>query len=199
MATQPDLGITNPYQLNDAQFAAAIDLLEKQRDAGALYWGTYSDQIASYGAGDVDRRHVLAVPWSTFCRREDQPIEGVLPDEGSTGWSDTWMIAKAAKNPNCMYMWMDHMARPRPTGRPPSGSARRRRASSLRRRRDPLARTLRADARDGRGLLRQDLVLGDPAGRLRRYRRGHDVQGPGRLGRSLDRHSAAADRSTATT
>ena len=38
MTTQPDLGITNPYQLNDAQFAAAIALLEKQRDAGAQYW-----------------------------------------------------------------------------------------------------------------------------------------------------------------
>ena len=45
MTKQPDLGITNPYQLNEAQFAAAIDLLTKQRDAGALYWGTYSDQI----------------------------------------------------------------------------------------------------------------------------------------------------------
>ena len=39
MQTQPDLGITNPYQLNDAQFDAAIALLEEQRDDGALYWG----------------------------------------------------------------------------------------------------------------------------------------------------------------
>ena len=52
-ATQPDLGITDPYQLNEEQFNAAIDLLKQQRDAGALYWGTYSDQVASYGAGDV--------------------------------------------------------------------------------------------------------------------------------------------------
>ena len=33
--TQPDLGITDPYQLNEEQFNAAIDLLEQQRDAGA--------------------------------------------------------------------------------------------------------------------------------------------------------------------
>ena len=50
---QPDLGITNPYQLNQAQFDAAIDLLEQQRDAGALYWGTYSDQMASFTSGEV--------------------------------------------------------------------------------------------------------------------------------------------------
>jgi putative spermidine/putrescine transport system substrate-binding protein len=109
MSTQPDLGIKNPYQLNDAQFAAAVKLLETQRDAGALYWGTYADQIASYAAGDV----TVGTSWQfqvNLLQAEPQPIAGVLPNEGSTGWSDTWMIAAKAKNPNCMYMWMDHMA-----------------------------------------------------------------------------------------
>ncbi|MEO6206319.1 MAG: extracellular solute-binding protein [Candidatus Limnocylindrales bacterium] len=109
MATKPDLGITNPYQLNDAQFTAAIALLEQQRENGALYWGSYSDQIASYAAGDA----VVGTSWQfqvNLMQAEGSPIEGVLPAEGSTGWSDTWMIASKAKNPNCMYMWMDHMA-----------------------------------------------------------------------------------------
>ena len=108
-ATQPDLGITDPYQLNEEQFNAAIDLLKQQRDAGALYWGTYSDQVASYGAGDV----TSGTSWQfmvNLMQAEDQPIEGVLPDEGSTGWSDTWMIAANAQHPNCMYKWMNHMA-----------------------------------------------------------------------------------------
>jgi putative spermidine/putrescine transport system substrate-binding protein len=108
MATQPDLGIKNPYQLNQAQFDAAIKLLEQQRDNGALYWGTYSDQVASFGAGDV----ALGTTWQfmvNLLTAENQPIEAVLPEEGSTGWSDTWMVATKAKHPNCMYMWMDHM------------------------------------------------------------------------------------------
>jgi len=32
-----------------------------------------------------------------------------MPEEGSTGWSDTWMMATKAANPNCMYLWMNHM------------------------------------------------------------------------------------------
>jgi putative spermidine/putrescine transport system substrate-binding protein len=106
---QPDLGIDNPYQLTQPQFDAAIALLEKQRDAGALYWGTYADQVASYTAGDV----TTGTSWqfqANLLQGDNQPIAAVLPDEGSTGWSDTWMIAKNAKHPNCMYMWMDHMA-----------------------------------------------------------------------------------------
>ena len=109
MTTQADLGITNPYQLNQEQFDAAVALLTEQRDAGALYWGTYTDQVASYAAGDV----VIGTSWQfqvNLMQGEGQPIAGVLPDEGSTGWSDTWMIAKEAKNPNCMYLWMDHIA-----------------------------------------------------------------------------------------
>jgi putative spermidine/putrescine transport system substrate-binding protein len=109
MATQSDLGITNPYQLNEEQFAAAIELLEQQRDNGALYWGTYSDQITSYTSGDV----VVGTTWqfqvNLLQADGTVPIEAVLPDEGSTGWSDTWMIAAEAANPNCMYMWMNHM------------------------------------------------------------------------------------------
>jgi len=109
MQTNPDLGITNPYQLNEEQFNAAVELLKKQRDAGALYWGTYSDQVASYTAGDV----TTGTSWqfmANLLQGEDEPVEAVLPDEGSTGWSDTWMIATNAKHPNCMYKWMDHMA-----------------------------------------------------------------------------------------
>ena len=37
------------------------------------------------------------------------PIKTTLPKEGATGWSDTWMIGSEAAQPNCMYMWMDHI------------------------------------------------------------------------------------------
>jgi len=108
MQTDADLGITNPYQLTEEQFAAAIDLLEAQRDSGAIYWGTYTDQVSSFTSGDV----VAGTTWQfqvNLLQGEDQPIEAVLPDEGSTGWSDTWMVHSEAAHPNCMYLWMDHM------------------------------------------------------------------------------------------
>jgi putative spermidine/putrescine transport system substrate-binding protein len=108
MTKQPDLGIKNPYQLNQAQFDAAVKLLEQQRDNGALYWGLLTDQVTSFAAGDV----VTGTTWQyqvNLLQAESAPIAAVLPDEGSTGWSDTWMVAKKAKHPNCMYKWMNHM------------------------------------------------------------------------------------------
>ena len=37
-ATQPDLGIENPYALDEKQFDAAVDLLKEQRPEIAKYW-----------------------------------------------------------------------------------------------------------------------------------------------------------------
>ena len=43
---------------------------------------------------------------------EEAPTDVVLPEEGATGWSDTWMIASEAKSPNCAYAWLDWIASP---------------------------------------------------------------------------------------
>jgi putative spermidine/putrescine transport system substrate-binding protein len=111
MATKPDLKITNPYELDDAQFQAAVDLLKQQREIIGKYWSLYTDEIAAFTAGDS----VVGTTWQVIAnvlQGEDVPVEVVLPKEGATGWSDTWMISSKAKNPNCMYAWMNYIISP---------------------------------------------------------------------------------------
>jgi putative spermidine/putrescine transport system substrate-binding protein len=108
MATQPDLGITDPYELDDKQFDAAVELLKKQRENIGEYWSDYTKQIAAFTGGES----VVGTTWQVITnvlKSEDVPVDAVLPKEGSTGWSDTWMISSKAKHPNCMYMWMNHI------------------------------------------------------------------------------------------
>ena len=111
---QPDLGIDDIYQLTQPQFDAAIALLEKQRDEGdPNYWSLYNDQVTQYAAGDV----TIGTTWplqALLLQGGDppSPVDAILPDEGSTGWSDTWMMYDAAEHPNCMLMWMNHMMSP---------------------------------------------------------------------------------------
>ncbi len=63
MATEPDLGITNPYQVTQEQFDAAIELLEHQLSHDPLFWDglTFGEQITDFAAGDGHDRHHLAV------------------------------------------------------------------------------------------------------------------------------------------
>jgi putative spermidine/putrescine transport system substrate-binding protein len=117
MATQPDLGIENPYQLNQEQFDAAIALLEETFTHNPQFWdgATFADQITAFAAGDI----VIGTTWQfqvNSLTGEGEPIEAIKPEEGATGWSDTWMIASDAAHPNCMYMWMDHMMSPEANG-----------------------------------------------------------------------------------
>ena len=87
MTTQPDLGITDPYQLSQAQFDAAIELLNVLVANNPTYWGTAADQVASYAAGDS----VVGTSWqyqANLLLADSQPVDSVLPDEGSTGWSE---------------------------------------------------------------------------------------------------------------
>jgi putative spermidine/putrescine transport system substrate-binding protein len=109
---QPDLGIENPYELDQEQFDAAIDLLKQQRGSIGEYWSDYTKQIQSFANGDT----VVGTTWPyqyLTLKGEGKKVNAVYPSrEGSTGWSDTWMLSSSAKNPNCMYLWMDHIISP---------------------------------------------------------------------------------------
>jgi putative spermidine/putrescine transport system substrate-binding protein len=112
-ATKPDLGINDIYQLNEEQFNAAVDLLEQQSDIVGERWSLVTDQITSFGSGDMLAGTSWQYQLNTILTDDpDAPVAGTLPDEGSTGWSDTWMIAKDAEHPGCMYRWMDWMLKP---------------------------------------------------------------------------------------
>jgi putative spermidine/putrescine transport system substrate-binding protein len=117
-AHQPDLGIDNPYELDDDQFNAAVDLLKEQQPNVGEYWSDAAKQISAFTNGDDE----VGTTWQYqyFALKGDgQPVaapgasEGFIPEEGSSGWSDTWMISSEAKHPNCMYMWMDHIIDPK--------------------------------------------------------------------------------------
>ncbi len=111
MNTQPDLGIENPYALDDDQLAAAVEVLKSQKENVSEYWSDYLKEIQAFKTGDTQ----IGTTWqviASLAQSEGAPVEAFLPEEGSTGWSDTWMISAKAKNPNCGYAWMDYIASP---------------------------------------------------------------------------------------
>jgi putative spermidine/putrescine transport system substrate-binding protein len=117
MSTQPDLGIKNPYELDQKQFDAAVALLRIQRPNIAEYWTDAAAQIQSYTAGEVTAGTTWQYQVNTMTAAAPPvPIKAVQPKEGSTGWSDTWMVYSKAKHPNCMYKWMDWIISPQVNG-----------------------------------------------------------------------------------
>lgn len=111
MATQPDLGIENPYALDQEQFDAAIALLERQKPLVGEYWGDFAKQAGGLASGSITQAQGWQLT-ANFANADGELVGTVKPAEGATGWSDTWMVARDTENVNCAYKWLDHVASP---------------------------------------------------------------------------------------
>ncbi|WP_306005408.1 ABC transporter substrate-binding protein [Aquicoccus porphyridii] len=107
MAHKPELGITSPYELNQEQYDAALDLLREQRKLVSRYWHDAFIQIDDF----KNEGMAASGSWPfqvNLLQGDNAPIASVIPEEGATGWADTTMMHVDAQNPNCAYMWMEH-------------------------------------------------------------------------------------------
>jgi len=112
MATQPELGIKNPYALDQKQLDAAIELLKQQNKNVSEYWNPATN-ISSFTGGNS----VVGTSWEILRKATgDEKFKSVLPEEGSTGWSDAWMLSSESAHPNCAYAWMDYTSTPEVNG-----------------------------------------------------------------------------------
>jgi len=107
MYHKPELGIKSPYELNEDQYKAALDLLRQQRTLVSRYWHDAFIQMDDFKNEGV----VASGSWPfqvNILKSEGQPIASTIPVEGATGWADTTMMHVDAEHPNCAYMWMEH-------------------------------------------------------------------------------------------
>ncbi|MCA3562519.1 MAG: ABC transporter substrate-binding protein [Aestuariivirga sp.] len=115
MKTKPELGIKNPYELNQAQFDAVIALLKNQRQLVGRYWHDAMVQIDDFKNEGV----VASGSWPfqvNLLEADKQPISSTIPAEGATGWADTTMMHAEAPHPNCAYLWLNHSLNPKLQG-----------------------------------------------------------------------------------
>lgn len=107
MAHQPELGIKSPYELNEDQYAAALDLLRIQRTLVSRYWHDAFIQIDDFKNEGI----VASSSWPfmvNLLKADGVPVSSTIPDEGATGWADTLMLHSEAEHPNCAYQFMEH-------------------------------------------------------------------------------------------
>jgi putative spermidine/putrescine transport system substrate-binding protein len=115
MSKQPALSITDPFALNEIQYAAALDLLRQQKPLVHRYWHDATVQMSDFKNEGV----VASGSWPyqvNALQLEKQPISSVIPLEGATGWADTTMLHAQAKHPNCAYAWLEWSISPKVQG-----------------------------------------------------------------------------------
>ena len=115
---RPTLGISDPYALDENQFAAAVALTKRRVHLAGALWQLPGDEIDAFDGGLVD---VGAGDWYTAQQIRDQNVDVglTLPREGAPGEIDLWMLGAHALHPGCAYRWMRYAsgARCRPRWR----------------------------------------------------------------------------------
>jgi putative spermidine/putrescine transport system substrate-binding protein len=107
MTHQPELGITSPFELNEDQYAAALNILRTQRTLVSRYWHDAFIQIDDFKNEGI----VASSSWPfmvNLLKADGVPVASTIPAEGATGWADTLMLHAEAAHPNCAYQFMEH-------------------------------------------------------------------------------------------
>src|SRR4051812_4390588 len=106
-ATKPDLKITNPYELDAAQFKAATDLLTQQKSIVGEYWSDYTKAVSALESGNT----VIGTEWQVndnlVNAGKKGKVSATVPEEGSTGGSGHGVVSSEAKNPERLYKVRD--------------------------------------------------------------------------------------------
>jgi len=105
------LKASNPYALSEDQLNKVKAKLKQQRPLVKKYWVLATDFEELFKSGDA----TIGAGWPLMTndlRKAGMDVGEVLPKEGVTGWSDSWMISKKAKHPVCAYKWMNYVTSP---------------------------------------------------------------------------------------
>lgn len=110
-SAQPALGIEDPYELNETQYTAVLNLLRKQHPLVHRYWGDANVQVQDFTSEGIAATDSWPFQVNTLLASH-QSVAATIPREGVTGWSDTTMIATTAAHPNCAYKWLEYSLKP---------------------------------------------------------------------------------------
>lgn len=101
----------DPFLLDDEQLAQVKDILIKQRPLVRKYWDLGGEVAELFINGEV----VVADgwPWITLQIKDSEgTVAEATPEEGVTGWSDSWCISNKAANPDLALNWANYMIGP---------------------------------------------------------------------------------------
>jgi spermidine/putrescine-binding protein len=101
----------DPFLLDDEQLAQVKEILIRQRPLVRKYWDLGGEIAELFLNGEV----VISDGWS-WITLQIQDSEGTVaeatPEEGVTGWSDSWCISNKAPDPDLALKWADYMIGP---------------------------------------------------------------------------------------
>ena len=107
MAKKPELGIKDPYELNEDQYKAALDLLRQEHKLIQRYWHDAKVQVDDFKNEGVVGVMLVAVSGQSLAIRQ-APGSFHRSRRRGDGLGRHHDDGAGAKHPNCAYIWLEH-------------------------------------------------------------------------------------------
>ena len=105
-------GAKNPYAIDTATLDKVKAKLKQQRSLVRKYWVLATDFEQLFKSGDA----TIGAGWPLMTvdlKKAGMNVKEVIPKEGVTGWSDSWMLSNKARHPICAYKYMNYINTPK--------------------------------------------------------------------------------------
>jgi putative spermidine/putrescine transport system substrate-binding protein len=120
-SAQPSLGITDPFELDKTQFAAATQAVKAVRNNVGTFWSQDSSVIGPLGDGQdvlgAVMTHQIAEMARAGLPTAGVPAQATAAGSGSgsgsgetIGYVQSWLMSSHAGNPSCMNRWLSWTA-----------------------------------------------------------------------------------------
>jgi putative spermidine/putrescine transport system substrate-binding protein/spermidine/putrescine transport system substrate-binding protein len=106
------MGIKDPYNLTDAQFAAVKAKLIAAKKLLLTYYAGFDDGVNIFAQGGVKIMFSMGEPQVPALRKKGIDAAMVIPKEGAVGWLDCWTISAGAANPDLAHAWLNAVLAP---------------------------------------------------------------------------------------
>ncbi|WP_119271094.1 ABC transporter substrate-binding protein [Taklimakanibacter deserti] len=105
------LGLPDPFNLTDEQFAQIkAKLLEVKRNVVTYYAG-FDEGASIFAQGGIDLMAAMAEPQVKMIKSKGVDVGLVIPKERAIGWFDCWAITAGARDMDLAYAWIDFFTR----------------------------------------------------------------------------------------
>ena len=106
------LGIKDPFNLTDAQFAAVKDKLIAAKKLLLTYYAGFDDGVSIFAQGGVKVMFSMGEPQVPSLKKKGIDAALTIPKEGAVGWLDCWTISAGARDPALAHAWLNAVLAP---------------------------------------------------------------------------------------
>jgi putative spermidine/putrescine transport system substrate-binding protein/spermidine/putrescine transport system substrate-binding protein len=101
------VGVANPYQLTDDDFAKVKEKLSAQKKLLLSYYAGFDDGVNLFAQNGIKLMYSMGEPQVPALQKKGIKAALTIPKEKAVGWLDCWELSAGAKDVDLAHAWIN--------------------------------------------------------------------------------------------